>query len=82
MLQAWQSEVDPPPQPELQHTPSTQKPLWHWAPVEQGLPLISLFTVSAPHQVPQRSNPLRGLSAYSWIVHMSTSFTGSSTVAL
>ena len=42
--------------------------------------------VTRPHQVPQRptGNPKMfvGVEAYSWMVHISKSFVGSTTVAL
>jgi len=38
MLQAWQSVAAPLPQDELQHTPSTQKPLRHAVPDAQAEP--------------------------------------------
>jgi hypothetical protein len=34
--QAWHC----PPQAELQHTPSTQKPDWHWSPAPQVWPIV------------------------------------------
>ena len=37
---------------------------------------------SRPHHVPHRSCPPDGVEAYSWIVHISVSLTGSTTVAL
>lgn len=37
-LHAWQSFGAPPPHALLQHTPSTQSPLEHWAPVLQVWP--------------------------------------------
>jgi hypothetical protein len=39
VLHAWQSLVNPPPQDELQHTPSTQYPEPHWLLAVQVWPL-------------------------------------------
>lgn len=46
-LHAWQSVVEPPPHAPLQHTPSTQLPLWHCVPVLHETP----FAFSA-RQIP------------------------------
>ena len=47
VLQAWQSEVSPPPQAVLQQTPSTQLPEEHWLAAEQEVPL-PLWVVQVP----------------------------------
>jgi len=49
-LHAWQSFGLPPPQGELQHTPSTQLPLTHWLPPEQGTPSVLLGVQTPPAQ--------------------------------
>ena len=50
LLQTWQSLLEPPPQVELQQTPSTQLPLEHWLPVEQLAPLARLQAGQGPPQ--------------------------------
>ena len=47
-----------------------------------GVGVTGVGGTICPHHVPQRSEPPDGVAAYSWIVHKSMSFTGSTTVWL
>ena len=69
VLHAWQSDVTPPPQDELQHTPSTQFPEPHWELVVQTTPrprpavmvtaveLLLLFSLDSETEVGTSAHP-------------------------